>query len=228
MRVHRVLQRDLPVAAPVDLADEDQGPHGLPDRRDRLDRRSGDRGRSFGARRESLHRDRRRHARILPLSHPASARPTAGSPIRATVTCPRSASSRASEWTVLQKMIARRRSGIPAHARLWRSRNPAPSSRPPSPGSSTRRAGVRFRFRWVLDATEMGDLLPLAKLPYVAGSEPKSDTGEPHAGRGTQPRVRPELHIPVRGGARGTAKITPSPNRRTMMRSASGRISRCA
>ena len=44
-----------------------------------------------------------------------------------------------------------------------------------------KRAAVRFRFRWVLDATEMGDLLPLAKLPYVVGSEPKSDTGEPHA-----------------------------------------------
>ena len=51
------------------------------------------------------------------------------------------------------------------------------SLRPPCP-----RAAVRFRFRWVLDATEMGDLLPLAKLPYVTGSEPKSETGEPHVG----------------------------------------------
>src|SRR5207244_676558 len=42
-------------------------------------------------------------------------------------------------------------------------------------------AAVRFRFRWVLDVTEMGDLLPLAKLPFVSGSEPKSETGEPHA-----------------------------------------------
>ncbi len=40
---------------------------------------------------------------------------------------------------------------------------------------------IRFRFRFVLDATEMGDLLPLAKIPYVVGSEAKSDTGEPHA-----------------------------------------------
>jgi hypothetical protein len=44
-----------------------------------------------------------------------------------------------------------------------------------------KRSGVRFRLRWVLDATEMGDLLPLAELPYVVGSEPKSETGEPHA-----------------------------------------------
>ncbi|MCU1258391.1 MAG: FAD-dependent oxidoreductase [Bryobacterales bacterium] len=40
---------------------------------------------------------------------------------------------------------------------------------------------IRFRVRFVLDATEMGDLLPLAKIPYVVGSEPKSETGEPDA-----------------------------------------------
>lgn len=44
-----------------------------------------------------------------------------------------------------------------------------------------RRAALRLRTRFVLDATEMGDLLPLAKLPYVVGSEAKSDTGEPDA-----------------------------------------------
>jgi hypothetical protein len=40
---------------------------------------------------------------------------------------------------------------------------------------------VRFKIRFVLDATEMGDLLPLAKVPYVSGSEAKSQTGEPDA-----------------------------------------------
>lgn len=40
---------------------------------------------------------------------------------------------------------------------------------------------LRLRFRWVLDATEAGDLLPLSGLPYVVGSEAKADTGEPHA-----------------------------------------------
>lgn len=43
------------------------------------------------------------------------------------------------------------------------------------------REAIRFRFKWVLDATETGELLPMAKLPYVVGSEAKSDTGEPHA-----------------------------------------------
>lgn len=40
---------------------------------------------------------------------------------------------------------------------------------------------VRIRPRFVLDATEMGDLLPLAKVPYVIGSEAKSQTDEPDA-----------------------------------------------
>jgi len=40
---------------------------------------------------------------------------------------------------------------------------------------------VRIRPKFVLDATELGDLLPMAKVPYVVGSEPKSDTNEPHA-----------------------------------------------
>ena len=44
-----------------------------------------------------------------------------------------------------------------------------------------RKEVVRFRPKFVLDATELGDLLPLAHVPYVVGSEPKSETGEPHA-----------------------------------------------
>jgi len=35
--------------------------------------------------------------------------------------------------------------------------------------------------KFVLDATEMGDLLPMAKVPYAVGSESKAMTGEPHA-----------------------------------------------
>ena len=33
---------------------------------------------------------------------------------------------------------------------------------------------IRIRPRFVLDATELGDLLPLAKVPYIVGSEPKA------------------------------------------------------
>jgi hypothetical protein len=40
---------------------------------------------------------------------------------------------------------------------------------------------IRMVPKFVLDATELGDLLPLAGVPYVAGAEPKSETGEPDA-----------------------------------------------
>ena len=50
-----------------------------------------------------------------------------------------------------------------------------------------RRQAIRFRPRFVLDATEMGDLLPMAKIPYVVGSESKSETGEPDAPAGKNP-----------------------------------------
>jgi hypothetical protein len=38
-----------------------------------------------------------------------------------------------------------------------------------------------FRTRYVLDATETGDLLPLADAGYVTGAETRKETGEPHA-----------------------------------------------
>ena len=46
---------------------------------------------------------------------------------------------------------------------------------------------VRITPRFVLDATELGDLLPLAGVPYTAGSEAKADTGEPHAAAAANP-----------------------------------------
>ena len=50
-----------------------------------------------------------------------------------------------------------------------------------------KRSGLRFRMRYLLDATETGDILPLAKMPYVVGSEAKSETGEPHAAEKPNP-----------------------------------------
>ena len=40
---------------------------------------------------------------------------------------------------------------------------------------------IRVRAKYYLDATELGDLLPLAGVPYVVGSEARSETGEPDA-----------------------------------------------
>lgn len=50
---------------------------------------------------------------------------------------------------------------------------------------------------YVLDATELGDILPLAKMESVTGSESQSDTGEPSAIEGPpQPdRMQPFTHL---------------------------------
>jgi hypothetical protein len=40
---------------------------------------------------------------------------------------------------------------------------------------------LRLSGRYVLDATELGDLLPLAGIPYVTGAESRGETGEPSA-----------------------------------------------
>jgi hypothetical protein len=42
----------------------------------------------------------------------------------------------------------------------------------------------RFRAKYVLDATDLGELLPLAGAEYVTGAEPRSLTGEPDAQKG--------------------------------------------
>jgi hypothetical protein len=42
-------------------------------------------------------------------------------------------------------------------------------------------AEVTLSAPFVLDATELGDLLPMTKTEYVSGAESKSQTGEPHA-----------------------------------------------
>lgn len=42
-------------------------------------------------------------------------------------------------------------------------------------------ADERIEADWVIDATELGDLLPLAGVEYVIGAESRKKTGEPHA-----------------------------------------------
>jgi hypothetical protein len=40
---------------------------------------------------------------------------------------------------------------------------------------------VEFRPRYLVDATELGDMLPLADVPYASGAESRRETGEEHA-----------------------------------------------
>ena len=42
-------------------------------------------------------------------------------------------------------------------------------------------SAVRFTFQYVLDATELGDLLPMTGTEYTVGAESVDETGEPHA-----------------------------------------------
>jgi len=47
-----------------------------------------------------------------------------------------------------------------------------------------------FRPAYVLDATELGELLPLLGIPYITGAESQEETGEPHArSDGPAPRL---------------------------------------
>ena len=51
--------------------------------------------------------------------------------------------------------------------------------------------------RFVLDATETGDLLPLAGVAYVTGAESRDETGEPHALAGpAEPQSMQSFTIP--------------------------------
>lgn len=51
------------------------------------------------------------------------------------------------------------------------------------------RAWVRLRGRYFIDATELGDLLPLAGADSVTGAESRSQTGEPDARAEADPRA---------------------------------------
>lgn len=47
---------------------------------------------------------------------------------------------------------------------------------------------LRHRFKYVIDATELGDLLPMTATDYVVGAESRAATGEPHGNpRGSVP-----------------------------------------
>ena len=66
---------------------------------------------------------------------------------------------------------------------------------------------------YFLDATELGDLLPLTKTEYVVGAESQKDTGEPHAaGRGPA-RATSRRSPAVSRWIISTARTTPSTSR---------------
>ncbi|QEC52371.1 FAD dependent oxidoreductase [Anseongella ginsenosidimutans] len=56
---------------------------------------------------------------------------------------------------------------------------------------------IAIEASYILDATELGDVLPLAQMEFVTGSESQSETGEPSAMEGPpQPdRIQPFTHL---------------------------------
>ena len=86
---------------------------------------------------------------------------------------------------VLEAMLARYRSAGLLETLLWRRPVGADVQ-----GDTVRAVTLRhlhtgaeetIRAPYVLDATELGDLLPLAGAEYVSGAESRSETGEPRA-----------------------------------------------
>ena len=55
---------------------------------------------------------------------------------------------------------------------------------------------IRFRARFVLDATDLGDLLPLTATPYAIGAESQAETGEPSAPATADPACLQFLTFP--------------------------------
>lgn len=55
---------------------------------------------------------------------------------------------------------------------------------------------LRLRAKYFLDATEMGDLLPLAKVGYVVGAESREETLEPHAPEKANPACVQSITYP--------------------------------
>src|SRR3546814_1994083 len=56
---------------------------------------------------------------------------------------------------------------------------------------------IAIEASYILDATELGDVLPLARMEFVTGSESQSDTGEPSAMEGPADpnRIQPFTHL---------------------------------
>lgn len=55
---------------------------------------------------------------------------------------------------------------------------------------------IKFRGAFVLDATDLGDLLPLTATPYAVGAESRAETGEPSAPEAADPACLQFLTFP--------------------------------
>jgi hypothetical protein len=73
---------------------------------------------------------------------------------------------------------------------------------------------VTIEARWFIDATELGDLLPLTGTEFVTGSEARSETGEPSAGETARPDNTQAFSVCFAMEYRpGENHVTPRPER---------------
>lgn len=70
---------------------------------------------------------------------------------------------------------------------------------------------VEIRARFVIDATELGDLLPLAGVPYASGAESRVDTGEAHAPLAANPDNVQDFTYPFVIDIAGGTNVIPKP-----------------
>lgn len=70
---------------------------------------------------------------------------------------------------------------------------------------------VRVKAEFVLDATELGDLLPLTGTEYVSGAEAREETGEPHAHEAAHPEWVQSFTYPFALERDGGGEAVPAP-----------------
>ena len=71
---------------------------------------------------------------------------------------------------------------------------------------------IEFRTRFCIDATELGDLIPMLGIPYSSGAESNQETGEPHAPPTSNPDNVQDFTYPfVLTNEKSVAKIIDKP-----------------
>ena len=114
------------------------------------------------------------------------------------------------------------------------SRSCSSTRRSPPPPTATGSRAVTLRgpdgervveAGWFVDATETGELLPLAGAEHVTGAESREQTGEPHAAAVADPLDMQPVSRVLRASTTSTARTTRSRGRPATTRCARG--SRC-
>ncbi len=188
-------------------------PH-LPDRGDRLARRPAERTRRLGARRARAHRGLRRHREATTrcaMRLRDRYRDAAGAAGREPAFNPGdcwvsrlafepAAGAQPDASSFWRRIVASGRLSVFLRCKTIAIDEEHDRIRSVTALQRLDRAGrVRFHPTLVIDATELGDLLPLSGAEYRVGAEAAATTGEAHAQpHEARPTLRAELHLHLR------------------------------